>query len=73
MNHCSECFARLDGCQECMDAELAAKDKEIEALKAQIAAMRRCEICKHWDADCDGAPCVDCADKTDPPKWELAK
>jgi len=23
-----------------MDAELAAKDKEIEALKAQIAAMR---------------------------------
>jgi len=40
MNHCTECFARLDGCQECMDAELAAKDKEIESLKAKIESLK---------------------------------
>jgi hypothetical protein len=56
-----------------MDAELAAKDKEIEGLKAQIAAMRTCEICKHYLTFSYDAPCVSCADKTDLPKWELAK
>jgi len=39
MNHCTECFARLDGCQECMDAELAVKDKEIEGLKSGITQI----------------------------------
>jgi hypothetical protein len=72
-NHCTECFSRLDACESCMDAELAAKDKEIEGLKAQIAAMRTCEICKHYLTFSYDAPCVSCADKTDLPKWELAK
>ena len=53
--------------------ELAAKDKEIETLKAQIAAMKCCEICKHYDNFAHDAPCVCCADKTDLPKWELDK
>jgi len=70
---CTKCFTRCEGCTDCHAAEIEAKDKEIEALKAQIAAMRRCEICKHWDTDCDSAPCVGCADKTDLPRWELAK
>jgi len=69
-NFCQKCCTRFDACETCKDAELAAKDKEIEALKAQIAAMRRCEICKHYDTiyHCSG-----CADKTNLPKWELDK
>ena len=53
--------------------ELAAKDKEIETLKAQIAAMKCCEICKHYDNNHYDAPCVVCANTTDMPKWEVNK
>jgi len=69
-NFCQKCCTRFEACETCKDAELAAKDKEIEALKAQNAAMRRCEICKHYDTiyHCSG-----CADKTNLPKWELNK
>ena len=80
-NACLDCYEKkLDKAEaltvyaiETRDAELAAKDKEIETLKAQIAAMRRCEICKHYDNNYHDAPCVCCADKTDLPKWELDK
>jgi hypothetical protein len=58
---------------ETRDAELIANDEEIESLKAQIAAMRRCEICKHYANDYLDAKCVGCADKTSLPKWELAR
>ena len=73
MNFCNYCYTRLDSCADCHAAELAAKDKEIEDLKAQIAAMRQCEICKHYDGNYHDAPCVSCACTTDLPKWELAK
>ena len=72
-NFCQKCFTRFDACETCLAAELSAKDKEIEALKAQIAAMRRCEICKHYETNYNDAPCSGCADKTDLPKWDLRK
>jgi len=72
MNFCNYCYTRLDACADCHAAELAAKDKEIEALKAQIAAMKECENCKHYDNKSIDVPCVSCADKTDLPNWELA-
>jgi len=51
-----------------------ALGKEIEGLKAQIAAMRRCEICKHWDNDFSiSNHCINCANTTTLPNWELAK
>jgi hypothetical protein len=72
-NFCQKCCTRFEACETCKDAELAAKDKEIAELKAQIAAMRTCEICKHWDTDCHDAPCASCASTTDLPNWGLAK
>ena len=39
MNHCTECFARLDACGDCCDALIAEKDKEIAALKKHIAEL----------------------------------
>ena len=71
-NFCQKCFTRFDACESCKDAELAAKDKEIETLKAQIAAMRKCEICKHYDTFAHDAPCSGCADKTDLPSLTLS-
>jgi hypothetical protein len=54
--------------------EIEAKDAEIARMRAEIAAMRRCEICKHYDAIWVGRnPCIGCADTTNLPKWELAK
>jgi hypothetical protein len=74
MNFCNYCYTRLDSCADCHAAELAAKDKEIERLKAQIAAMRRCKICVHWDNDFSISDhCINCANTTTLPNWELAE
>jgi len=77
---CTTCFTRMDACADCHEKYIEAQDiiisgqrKEIEALKVQIAAMRRCEICKHFHNNYHDAPCVSCAHTTELPKWELAK
>jgi predicted oxidoreductase len=63
----------LNGVSEALEVVMADEAIEIEALKAKIEVMKKCEICKHYDNNYRDAPCVSCADKTDLPKWELAK
>ena len=72
-NFCQKCFTRFEACETCHAAKLAAKDKEIEALKEQIAAMKECENCKHYYNKSIDAPCECCASTTNLPKWELEK
>jgi hypothetical protein len=40
MNFCNYCYTRLDACADCHAAELAAKDKEIDALKSEIKSLQ---------------------------------
>jgi hypothetical protein len=58
---------------QAMAQDIVAYSAEIARLKAQIGAMRRCEICKHYDNNYHTAPCIICARTTDLQKWELAK
>jgi hypothetical protein len=39
-NFCQKCCIRFEGCADCHEAELAAKDKEIEGLKDTITSLR---------------------------------
>jgi hypothetical protein len=39
-NFCQKCFTRFEACETCHAAELAAKDKEISALKDTITSLR---------------------------------
>ena len=39
-NFCQKCCTRFDACETCKDAELAAKDNEIEELKDTITSLR---------------------------------
>ena len=39
-NFCQKCCTRFEGCADCHVAELAAKDKEISALKDTITSLR---------------------------------
>jgi hypothetical protein len=78
--HCADCgilygaeIKAKDKYIEAQDVIISGQRKEVEALKEQIAAMRRCEICKYYDNNYHDAPCVGCADKTSLPRWELAK
>ena len=48
MNHCTECFARLDACGDCCDAIIAEKDKEIAALKKHIAELEEIIRAVFW-------------------------
>jgi hypothetical protein len=52
---CTKCFTRMDACADCHEAELSAKDKEIEGLRAEIERIKReiREACKGLTEDID--------------------
>ena len=74
-NFCQKCCTRFEACETCHAAELAAKDKEIEALKAQIAAIKCCETCKHYYdfKNRKGSACYSCGDDVSYHNWEIRK
>ena len=45
-NFCKKCCTRFEGCVDCHDAELAAKDKEIARLRAAL------KVIADYDCEC---------------------
>ena len=69
-NFCQKCFTRFEGCVDCHAAELAAKDKYIEAQDVIISGQRKeiedsvqklkcCGNCR-WNLDADEEHCEGC-------------
>ncbi len=57
-----------------MYIKLAAKDKEVEGLKAQIEKMKCCSNCMHdINKESPKSPCRTCRNRMERPHWEETK